>query len=251
VTKYFAFFKNFESRKELVEKIYSIVTNDSALLSKAKKLIGSNELYKYFSDAVENSQNILLVIDEKKKELPEIMNTYTDTWGTMVKLLVIRKFTRKGDSLFLMDPEFETIEYSLESGIDEVDRQELEISEEFHLEKVSEDVKDIYDRLKEELLAINPDLVFNPQKYYISVINIKNVLFYKVRKKKIRIIVMLPEELVRERVEQHAVKSLSEGVQNFYNGKCCAVDVDSTEGLDEIVELVRPLVKKEDEGDNV
>jgi hypothetical protein len=75
-----------------------------------------------------------------------------------------------------------------------VDSQELEISEEFHLEKVSEDVKDIYDRLKEELLAINPDLVFNQQKYYISVINIKNVL--------------------------------------FYSGKCCAVVMVSTEGLD-------------------
>src|SRR6056297_1253460 len=112
VTKYFAFFKNFESRKELVEKIYSIVTNDANLHAQAKKLINSKEMYKFFSDTVENSQNILLIIDEEKRELPEIMNTYTDTWGKMVKLQVIKKFFNGGEYIFMMDPEFEAIEYS-------------------------------------------------------------------------------------------------------------------------------------------
>ena len=36
------------------------------------------EIFKFISDLVEDSQNILLVIDDEKPELEEIMNTYSD-----------------------------------------------------------------------------------------------------------------------------------------------------------------------------
>jgi predicted transport protein len=241
ITKFFAFFKNYETRKELVEKLYTVVTNDGNLEQQFKKLMKGTELYKLFSDTLENSQNILLVIDGQKSELPEIMNTYTDTWGKMVRLQVIAKYVNDTEAIFTVDPEFEAVEYSLlpEAGTAE---EGLEISEEFHLEGVSDTVKETYRRLKDDLHKINPNLKFNPQKYYISVRTNKNVVYQKIRKQKIRLIVMLPESVIRANVKKHNVKSLSASVQNFYNGECAAVDIENSDNLSEVVELVRPLV---------
>jgi predicted transport protein len=242
ITKFFAFFKNYETRKELVEKLYAIITNDSVLSQRFKSLMKGTELFKLFSDTIENSQNILLIIDGQKKELPEIMNTYTDTWGKMVKLQVISKFINGKDIIFSVDPEFEAVEYSLLPQVDSVDEEAIDISEEIHLVSVSDKVKQIYRKLKEELQNINPTLTFNPQKYYISVKTNKNVIFYKIRKQKIRLLVMLPESVIRAKINKHNVKSLSASVQKFYNGECAGIDIENMDNINEIIELVRPIV---------
>ena len=246
VTKFFAFFRNTESRKELTEKIYSLVTMETNLQRVFKKLSGQSEVYKYISDTIENSQNILLVIDGEKKELPEIMDTYTDTWGKTVKVQMLQKYVCNSQVIYLMDPEFERVEFSLAATAEETETP-TEISEEFHLEGVSENVKEIYYSLKQRLLAINEELLFNPPKYYISLKNKRNVVFCKIRKKKLRLIVMLPLETIRERIRHHPVKELSEPVQTFYNGPCAAVDIEDLQDVEEVVELVKPLATKQNE----
>jgi len=70
----------------------------------------------------------------------------------------------------------------------------------------------------------------------------------KIRKKKIRMVVMLPEDNIRSRIRGHPVKTLSEPVQKFYNGPCAAVDVHNLENIEEIVELLKSLI--EDKADN-
>ena len=109
VTKFFAFFKNRKSGSELVEKIFSIVNTNRDLRREFKKYLGEREIYKFIKDVIENSQNILLIIDTEKDELPEIMETYSDTWGKMVKLLkkrlsIMRNFIWKALSKRLKKP---------------------------------------------------------------------------------------------------------------------------------------------------
>jgi len=244
ITKFFSFFRNTESRKDLVEKIYSVITTDSGILKLFKKLIGNREVYKFISDTIENSQNILLVIDGEKKELPEIVDTYTDTWGKTVKVLIIQKYYCDSDILFLMNPEFERIEYALINSAEEVTIQSGDITEEFHFEGISESVREIYHTLKKSLYDINNELVFNPQKYYISIVNKKNVIFCKFRKSKIRLVVMLPYETIKQNISSHEVKELSQPVQDFYNGPCAAVDITDLKNIDEIINLLKPLVIK-------
>lgn len=246
VTKFFAFFRNFESRRDLVEKIYSLISSDQEIEKKLKTLTKTNELYKFLSDAIENSQNILLIIDREKKELPEIMDTYTDTWGKMVKLQIIKKFVCGSECIFTLDPEIEKIEFSLVKDVDDVDLENIEISEEFHLEKADENVKNIYQYLKKRLLEINDTLLFNPQKYYLSVKNERNILFYKIRRKKIRLIVLLPIEEIKEQISKHTVKPLSESVQKFYNSPCATVDIEDLDNIDEVIDLLRPLVSRKE-----
>ncbi|MFC1787282.1 hypothetical protein ACFLY8_04555 [Halobacteriota archaeon] len=242
ITKFFAFYKNLDSRKELIEKIYSIVNTDSNLKKNFKKHIGESEIYKFLSDAVESSQNILLVIDGEKKELPEIVNTYTDTWGKIVKIQTIKKYESSNEFIFSMHPDFENIEYSLVTNVEDISSEPIEISEEFHLDGVNSNVKEIYSKLKESILPINDQIIFNPQKYYISIINKKNVVFCKFRKKKILLVVMLPLDIIKSKIKHHTVKELSQSVQKFYNGPCAVVDIRNLDHFDEIVALLEPLV---------
>ncbi|MCP4179726.1 MAG: hypothetical protein GY756_18360 [bacterium] len=242
ITKFFAFYRSIESRHELASKIYTIINEDNELETKIRNQMNQTEIYKYIQDMIENSQNILLIIDEEKKELPEIMNTYTDTWGKMVKIQVIKKFITTEDEIFTMEPEFEAIEFSMDKSADEVDKQDLNISEDFHLENKPDDIKKIYNEFKFLILDINDNLRMNPQKYYISIINERNIAFIKIRKKKIRFIIMLPEEIIRKYIKESSVASLSDSVQKFYNGNCAAVDIENLSSLQEIINLMRPLL---------
>jgi len=242
LTKFFAFYKSMESRNELVSKIYTIINEDPGLRSKLREHVKKTELYKYVKDMIENSQNILLIIDGEKKELPEIINTYTDTWGKMVKVQIIKKFTANQEELFTMEPEFEAIEFSIEKSVDEVDKQDLDISEDYHLENKPEHIKQLFALFKNEVKKINSQIKLNPQKYYISVINDKNVVFIQIRKKKIRFIVMQPEAEIKNAIKLGTVKTLSQSVQKFYNGDCAAIDIENTNSIPELLKLIKPLL---------
>lgn len=243
ITKFFAFFKSSKNRAELVEKIFSFVKVTASLKKEFKKFLGEKEIYKFIKDTIDDSQNILLIIDGEKKELPEIIETYSDTWGKMVKLLVLRKFINKKDCIYTLEPEFESIEYALEDSVGESGIRG-EYSEEYHLKGVSADIKEVYNKIKEELLKINQDLIFNPQKYYISIVHKKNVAFFIFRKKKFRLVIMLPEEEIKRKIHKHKIKSLSEAVQRFYNGPCADVIVENINNLKEVIDLLKTLTSK-------
>src|SRR5688572_24482054 len=166
ITKFFAFFKNRKSRSELIEKIYSKVDSDAELKKEFKKFLGEKEIFKFIKDTVEASQNILIVIDGQKAELPEIIDTYSDTWGKMVKVMVLKKFTSGPDFIYTVDPEFSDLEYSTIEIANKDDGSEITI--ESHLDGVKDYVKTIYNTLFTKLQEYDDTLIFNPKKYYIS-----------------------------------------------------------------------------------
>jgi len=241
ITKFFAFFKSTRSRAKLVERIFSIVNTNPSLKREFKKYLGEKEIYKFIKDVLDDSQNILLVIDGEKNELPEIVETYTDTWGKMVKILVIRKFSNKEDIIYMLDPEFERIEYAKEESIDEIEQTDY-YTEEFHLDGVAEKIKGAYFSIKGELLKANQELKFNPQKYYISIVHKKNIAFFIFRKKKVGIVIMLPEKEIKQSIRYHKVKDLSESVQRFYNGPCAEVMIENDKKLSDVIGLIKTLI---------
>jgi hypothetical protein len=78
-----------------------------------------------------------------------------------------------------MEPEFETLDYYIESNVSagigktNVDENDL-TTEESYITSFSDKLKDIYGMLKEKTQKLNSELIFNPQKYYISVRYNKN-----------------------------------------------------------------------------
>lgn len=246
VTKFFAFFKNTKLQKSLVDKLFSIINTDDSLRSEFRSRLGQIEIYKFLSDIVESSQNILLIADGPINELQEIMDTYTDTWGKLVKSLEIKRYSAGDETLYLVTPDFETLQYTEGSEkIAEVgtEYEMPKYSEEYHLEGVNPVVRDIYGRIKGMAADIDNRLVFNPQKYYISIKAGKNIAFMKIRNKKVRFIVMMPESEIGKYVISYPIVTLSQPVQDFYNGPCAAVDIASPQRMNEIHDLIKGLVE--------
>jgi predicted transport protein len=244
ITKFFGFYKNPKNQNDLIEKIFTFINSDNDLKKEFKKYLGEKEIYKFVKDTIENSQNILLIIDADKKELPEIMETYTDTWGKMVKLILIKKFSQNGETIYSMHPDFENIEFAEIETIVSMETEEVEYNEEYHLDGVSESVRQIYNELKTELLKESPNLIFNPQKFYISIRKDRSIAFFLISRKKIRLVVMQSDEETRKEIIHYSVKTLSAGVQKFWNGPSCAIIIDKEENLNEVKELLNKLVKR-------
>lgn len=243
ITKFFAFFRSSKRQKELVGKLFTTISGDSSLKKEFKVFLGEKEIFKALTDLIESSQNILLVIDGSKPELPEITDTYSDTWGKMVRVLEIRKFESKDSSVLTCDPSFENIELAFDETIQEAESKTGPWSEEHHLEGVTDTVKEIYRHLRSIFETSDGQCRFNPQKYYVSIKTSRNVVFLKVRKKKLRMVVMLPEHEIKQLVKDHPVKSISQPQQDFYNGPCAEVDVDSMFNIGEIETLIRTAIQ--------
>jgi len=248
ITKFFGFFRSQTSQNDLVEKLFSIINADAALRSEFKRFLGDKEIFKFLKDICEDSQNILLVIDGDKVELPEIIDTYTDTWGKLVKILKVKKFTNENESLISVEPDFVDIQYAPDAVVDESEEGGDEsskptYSEEYHLDGVSDSTKQSYLAIKDHVSKNYPDAVFNFQKYYIGIRTDRNLAYLKLQKKKLRAVVMLPEDEVRSLMTHHVVKQLSQGVQGFYNGPCCAVVFENAKDMDDFWKLLKTLIK--------
>ena len=241
ITKFFAFFKNPESQSELIEKLYTLINSDAELKKEFKSRIGNKEIFKYIKDTVENSQNILLVLDNDKKELPEITKTYTDTWGKIVKVSFLKEYIHNGESIISLTPEFENIDAV--DFTEKPDDTSNPYSEEYHLENVNEDVKEVYFHIRKALKENNKDILYNPLRYYISLRKKRNFAFLYVKKQKIRIVAMLDEVKIKEKIKHHSVKSLSESVKKFYNGPCAEIIITDNNHIEEIINLLVEIQK--------
>jgi predicted transport protein len=242
ITKFFAFFTNPQSRGDLVDKVYSVIDNDSNIKNDIKSLCKGKEIYKLLKDCIDNNQNILLIIDETKPELPEIFNTYKE-WDSMVKLEIIKKYQNNSNIVFTMEPEFDELDFYIDSTIEKANTTDSsDYKEEDHLSKAKEEIKEIYSEIRSRLLKINPSLIFNPQRYYVSIKSTKNIVYMKVRQKKIRLIVMLDFITIKENIKHCFIKEISQGVQDFYNGPCAVVDIDDKNNIGEIIELIKKLI---------
>lgn len=247
ITKFFAFFKNPTSQGKLVEKLYATFANDENLKKELKSKIGKKEIFKFIKDTIENSQNILLIIDGEKKELPEITETYADTWGKIVKVAILKEYRKENDninSILTLSPAFENIEnIDIVSDNVEDQKQKSSYTEQFHLDDIYDDTLSIYKELKNKLIKKIPQINFNPQRYYISLRINRNFAFLKLWKKKIGIVAMLEEDKIREKIHKHEVTTLSEGVQNFYNGPCARIEILNKNNLNEVINLLVEIQK--------
>jgi predicted transport protein len=248
ITKFFGFFRSPASQNNLVEKLFADINSDAGLKSEFRKVLGDKEIYKFLKDICENSQNILLVIDGDKIELPEIVETYTDTWAKLVKILKVKKFTNDNESLISVEPDFVDIQYTPDTDVEDldggVDKSSKPVySEEYHLQGVSESTKQSYLAIKDHITKNYPNAALNFQRYYIAIRTDRNLAFLKLQKKKLRVTVMLPEEQVRGVMTHHIVRQLSQSVQGFYNGPCCAVLFENNKNLDDFWELLKMLIK--------
>lgn len=238
ITKFFSFFKNQDGQSKLIEEIYEIFDKDEQLRNDLKNKIGKKEVFKYLKDMIENSQNILLILDNQKHELPEIIETYTDTWGKMVKVAIFKEYTNGKESILSLSPDFENIETIDIVPPTDSEKRKTVYTEDFHLDGIPEKTASIYKKIRDELIKKIPNFKVNPQRYYISFRKKRNFAFIHLRKKKVAIVVKAHPTVIKKVVKNYPITELSESVQNFYNGDCGRIYVANSKHLDEVIQLL-------------
>ena len=165
----------------------------------------------------------------------------------MVRIAILKEYyqlNRQDDTIITMTPDFENIE-----NIDIVSIEQDKSSKptnytiDFHLDGIPKETKELFDEFRYELIEKIPTLSFNPQRYYISLRKRRNFAFLRIKKMKITIVAMMREEEIRRRIKNYNVKTLSQGVQNFYNGPCARIELTDNENLNEVIELLLAIQK--------
>jgi hypothetical protein len=117
ITKFFGFYKNQEQRLELPKKLYEIITSDDKLKSDFTKLIGDQEIFKFLVDVIDSNQNILIIIDGFKTEFSEIFEIHEDTWGEMVKVITMKKYSDDVETIYQLEPELKVLDIMSDENI--------------------------------------------------------------------------------------------------------------------------------------
>jgi hypothetical protein len=108
VTKFFSFFSA-KKKQSLINEIYNYILSNSELQKRFKQYLGNKEIHHFLNELLNDSQNILLLIDNEKIEIDEVMDTYAE-WRDKVKYMVIKKYVKNGEQIISADPEFTYID---------------------------------------------------------------------------------------------------------------------------------------------
>jgi len=243
ITKFFAFFNNPSSQNKLIDTLFRFVTANSVLEEEFKEYLGKKEIYKWLKDLIENSQNILLIIDDNKDEFREIFETYKETWGKMVKIEILKEFNAASRRILTLDPDFETVGLVETVGIS--DKPQEIYTEQYHLEDVVQIVQSAYGEIKNYASKLDPNIKTNPQRYYISLRENKNFAYIYLKKKKMWITIMLPFENGVKVVKKHKISDESEGVKKFYGGPCFSILIENMENIEEIFEIIKEAYERQ------
>lgn len=241
ITKFFAFLRSGNANQsKLIDSLFAVINQDQQLYKEFKKYLGEGELYKFLKDTIEDSTDILILIDNDLKEFKEIFETYTDTWGKFVRIIKINTYVNETDKILQLEPDFEIIKDDIEEFSESNDHiQEAEDSimytEEYHLDGIKSETKAAYNVIKQNLIGYK----INPQHYYIAYRNKHNFVFIKFTKTKLKVIVMLPFDFVDKNLKHHKAIEPSLSVQKFYNGRCSSIVVENIDSIDEVIELIK------------
>lgn len=246
ITKFFAFFKNPASRNNLIEKLHSFIRANDQLEQEFKKYLGKREIYKALKDVIENSQNIMIVLDDDKPEMQEVFDTYTDTWDKMVKLEILKQYTTGTETIFTLNPDFEDIAL-IEEPTKQTERegQTEKYTEAYHLDGVSLNIIKVYEEIKNSATKIDPDIKVNPQHYYISLRKNKNFAYIRIKKAKLHIVVIMPYQEGITLIKKHKIRQLSQGVQDFYGYPCFEVTLENEDNFEEIIKTLEEAYRKQ------
>ena len=242
ITKFFAFFKNPKSRAELVEKTFTVINSDQNMRTKFNQMIGGKEIYKSLKDIIENSQNILIIIDDEKPEFDEVMETYTDTWDKIVQVMIIKRYRADGSIILAVSPDFEELsEQPIEEGSDEESEEPDRYTEEYHLEGVASNIVAVYEKIKQEIFRIDPEIRIIPRKRYISLRREKNFAFIRFRKKKMHITLTMSYEQGRQIIRNHTLSRVKKSSGREY----ARITIEHNENLEEVIQAIIQAYKQQ------
>ncbi len=240
MTDFFAFIRNKENQSKLHASLCEIVAGNQPLLKEVMEKIGDKLPSVFLSELLARKVGVLLVTDTLRQEFSIIKETYTETWGVMVKPIEMKKYASNGDILVTVKPDFASLQNGKKQKADIVPKA----TEAAHLETVNPNVKEVYEKIKAELLKQDKTLIFNVKQHYISMKKNRNLAFFHLRKKNLYLVVMCAEKEVRKTVKHYVIKTLPPSVQKFWNGESTGIMIEQASNLSEIITLLKKAIKE-------
>ncbi len=247
ITTLFFFMKNKDGQTLLYEKMMTIINKNVGLKSQFITKSNGTPIPDVLMEMVKNKPSLLLMMDGEKPELAGIMETYTDTWGAMVKIMVVKKFLVNQKLICDFQPDYIAISQPKKSKSGKNEKPKvIRENEEAHLSGTSTEIREVFEKIKSELLKADKEIRFAVTNYYISLHKSKKIAVFQMNRKKLSIVIMHPEKIIRAQITHHVVKTLAESVKKFWNGKedCATVVIESNKHLGEIINLLKRILKE-------
>lgn len=238
MTSIFYLFRNQENINQFLTILDNAISRNIGWRNKLKPVFEDKLPSEFLQLLLSRKPGILLSVDSIKEELTPFRETYTETWGKLLKPIVFRKFEVGEDTLLTMVPSFTELTAKVVSK-----EKVVKVTEEDHLENASEIIREIFLHMKTELLKLNSSLEFRVKGHYISMRKDRNIAFFQLGRKKLSIVIANPEKGMREQIKSHAVRTLAESVKKFWNGNenCFTVVIEKKEHLEEVLNLLKKL----------
>ena len=241
ITHFIASIKNKAYQNDFLTKLCNVIyTSDKAKDDLGIWLTEEQELTSFLSGLFENKPAIILFKDNDNVVLDLMQIVYVETWGKMLRQILVKKYYCNDDTIYSVNPLFVDIWKNGKQKTEET----VKVSENDHLCELPDRIRNIYKSIKTSLLEVDILLEFNSKKHYISIRKNKNLAFIHLRRKQVDIVVMNPEDNTRERIKHHRVKTLPASVQKFWNGDCCTIVVENADNLEEVIGLLKVVVGK-------
>lgn len=245
ITKFLGFFNNQQGKEKLASKLYAMIMENEEIKQRFDTFLQGKELHQFLNHVIENNQNILIVIDSVKEEISEIVETYSE-WDSMVKILTLKKHCNEKEEIFILEPDFEDVEYSA-LRLDKKEEKEMkgqgEHTEETLLYNKNSNVKEIYQTLKNMLMEQRPHVKWKCTRNYISITTDERVAAFMFNKDVVKLVVMREPEKTKTEILKHEIKDLSKANQKFWRSECCEVRISDQSEIEEIIDMLLFLTK--------
>lgn len=140
-------------------------------------------------------------------------------------------FIKKTSSVKVQDVQMESIQ-------NDVNKEVVVYTEEDHLEKASDNIKSLYEDIKNRILELD-DIDIEAKKLYIAFKGMKNITDIEIHKNKLKIYVNMKKGTLNDPL--NISKDIS-GIGHWGNGDYCIV-IEKKDDIDNIIPLIKQSLK--------
>ncbi len=244
MTPVFSFLHNPENQNQIVQKVLNQVTKYKELKQKFEAK-STEEILSQLTIAMRNRPSIIFISDNDMEELAPLKQNYPETWGRMTNQIIVKRYAVKNEMMITFQPKFDEITIPEKPLREKESRKDLpKLTEPEHLAKASNVVKEIYGKIKAELLKADKGLEFNSTNYYVSIHKVRKITVIQIKKNSLSIVMLNPIAETQKMIKHNKILLHKDSVQKFWGGECCTVVVEKTEHLGEVIALLKKMVER-------
>lgn len=194
ISKFNSAIKNSATRQKLISAFYKEIEENPLISLRVKSSGIQRETHKFLTDVINNDPEIAIIIDEKTEDLTEVCNTLP----FVTNVLEFKTYYREHVGIEVPVHIFDTLYYDTKIDITKTTRTKgqtqkqkggklTSYTEEDHLVGSSDEIRELYEKLKRSILSLGENIYIKPVKHYIGFIAKTNFIDIRIQKKALKI----------------------------------------------------------------